>query len=101
MISVIIVSYNTSSLLRQCLAKLYSHSPEQEMEVFVVDNNSSDDSAAMVKREFPKVDLFVNDENLGFAAANNQAWLRSWESGVCRSKQSGMAQIIGRIYTVA
>jgi len=77
MISVIIVSYNTSSLLRQCLAKLYSHSPEQEMEVFVVDNNSSDDSAAMVKREFPKVDLFVNDENLGFAAANNQAWLRS------------------------
>jgi len=77
MISVIIVSYNTSSLLKQCLAKLYSHSPEQEMEVFVVDNNSSDDSAAMVKREFPQVDLFVNDENLGFAAANNQAWLRS------------------------
>ena len=77
MISVIIVSYNTSSLLRQCLEKLYENRPNMEMEVFVVDNDSVDDSAAMVQREFPQVRLIANDVNMGFGAANNQAWALS------------------------
>jgi len=77
MISVIIVSFNTSSLLRTCLVELYARSTEAEMEVFVVDNNSSDDSVAMVAADFPQVKLIVNKENLGFAAANNQAWEES------------------------
>ena len=77
MISVIIVSFNTSSLLQQCLADLFAHSGDVEMEVFVVDNNSKDDSVAMVKNEFPQVQLIANKENLGFAAANNQAWKQS------------------------
>lgn len=77
MISVIIVSFNTSSLLRTCLAQLFANSAEVELEVFVVDNNSSDDSVAMVQREFPQVRLIANTENLGFAAANNQAWKRA------------------------
>ena len=77
MISVIIVSFNTSSLLRTCLVELYAQSTEVEMEVFVVDNNSSDDSVAMVEADFPQVKLIVNKENLGFAAANNQAWEES------------------------
>ena len=77
MISVIIVSFNTSSLLRRCLDELFVHSTELVLEVFVVDNNSSDDSVAMVEREFPQVKLIANKENLGFAAANNQAWVRS------------------------
>ena len=77
MISVIIVSYNTCSLLRTCLTELFVNSTEVDLEVFVVDNNSSDDSVAMVEREFPQVALIANTENLGFAAANNQAWKRS------------------------
>lgn len=77
MISVIIVSYNTASLLRQCLSKLYDHTAGLDLEVFVVDNNSSDGSAALVKREFPIVKLIVNHDNKGFAAANNQAWNES------------------------
>ena len=77
MISVIIVSYNTSSLLRKCLTKLFANSTEVDLEVFVVDNNSRDDSVAMVEREFPQVSLIANSDNLGFAAANNQAWKRS------------------------
>lgn len=44
-----------------------------ESEVFVVDNNSSDRSAAMVAQEFPMVHLIANHDNRGFAAANNQA----------------------------
>jgi N-acetylglucosaminyl-diphospho-decaprenol L-rhamnosyltransferase len=77
MISVIIVSFNTVSLLRKCLSELFAHSQDQPLEVFVVDNNSHDNSAAMVKEEFPQVNLMVNHENLGFAAANNQAWKES------------------------
>jgi GT2 family glycosyltransferase len=74
MISVIIVSYNTAALLRRCLLELYNNAPPFEMEVLVVDNNSLDDSSDMVKREFPQVQLILNSENVGFAAANNQAY---------------------------
>lgn len=42
-------------------------------EIFVVDNNSADDSVEMVRQRFPEVKLIVNSQNLGFAKANNQA----------------------------
>ena len=77
MLSVIIVSYNTASLLRDCLEKLFATGTMLDMEVFVVDNNSADDSAAMVRKEFPQVMLTANPDNRGFAAANNQAWLQA------------------------
>ncbi len=74
MISVIIVSFNTEALLRRCLQELYLHAPQTKMEVLVVDNNSFDKSVEMVNKEFPQVRLLVNTENIGFAAANNQAY---------------------------
>ncbi len=42
-------------------------------EVFVVDNNSADNTVEMIKNNFPEVHLIANKENLGFAKANNQA----------------------------
>jgi hypothetical protein len=77
MLSVIIVSYNTAELLRECLRKLFTSGYNGSMEVFVVDNNSADDSAGMVCREYPQVTLIANRTNLGFAAANNQAWKKA------------------------
>ena len=77
MITVIIVSYNTVELLRKCLWELFAQTITTELEVFVVDNNSADDSVQMVQEEFPQVKLIVNRDNRGFAAANNQAWHRS------------------------
>lgn len=74
MISVIIVSYNTAHLLKRCLSALYNHSTGHDLEVFVVDNNSADNSVSMVKTEYPEVHLIINKANNGFAAANNQAW---------------------------
>ena len=74
MISVVIVSYNTRDILRNCLQALFEHSKGIDMEVFVVDNNSQDGSADMVKNEYPTVLLMANNQNLGFAAANNQAF---------------------------
>jgi len=66
-VSVIIVSFNTQDLLRQCLAAIESHH-----QVIVVDNASSDGSADMVAKEFPHVLLIRNAKNRGFGAANNQ-----------------------------
>ena len=75
MISVVIVSYNTCEILKNCLDALYEHSKGIDMEVFVVDNDSHDGSANMVKNNFPSVLLLLNNQNFGFAAANNQAFV--------------------------
>ena len=70
--SVLIVNWNTRSLLRACLASI-PREGDCRLEVIVVDNGSEDGSPEMVVREFPWVRLFRNAENRGFAAANNQA----------------------------
>lgn len=71
-VSVIVVNYNTKGLLEKCLFSIYKFTEQIDFEVIVVDNNSKDGSVNMVKKEFPKVHLIVNKENLGFAKANNQ-----------------------------
>lgn len=73
-ISIIIVSYNTVDLLKDCLNHLFQCSDGEDMEVFVVDNASCDGSAAMVKKHFSQINLIENRINMGFAAANNQAY---------------------------
>ena len=73
-LSVTIVSYNTRELLRGCLTSVISTlSSRLNHEVLVVDNASTDGSAAMVQDDFPQVRLLINKENRGFAAASNQA----------------------------
>lgn len=75
MLAVIVVSYNTHRLLRECLTSVFESLERSELrgEVWVVDNNSSDGSAEMVRAELPNVHLVANTTNRGFAAANNQA----------------------------
>ena len=72
-LSVIVVSWNTKGLLRDCLRSVYEQAVKYSVEVWVVDNNSPDGSAQMVAAEFPQVNLIPNEDNRGFAAANNQA----------------------------
>ena len=71
-VSIIIVNWNTRDVLRGCLNSVYVQTKDITFEVIVADNASSDDSAGMVKNEFPQVILIENKENRGFAAANNQ-----------------------------
>jgi GT2 family glycosyltransferase len=73
LISVITVSWNTRDLLRTCLQSLLKELDGIDAEVFLVDNDSADQSAEMVEKEFPQIRLIANDTNRGFAAANNQA----------------------------
>lgn len=75
-LSVIIVNRNAKDLLKECLLSI-SQDRAMSIEIWVVDNASTDDSVQMVQTEFPQVKLIVNKENLGFARANNQALTRS------------------------
>lgn len=72
-ISIILVNYNTKSLLRDCLTSLYALTSDITFEVIVSDNGSTDGSIEMLKEEFPQVILIENNANLGFGAANNRA----------------------------
>lgn len=71
-LSIIIVNWNTKELLSQCLCSIYETGSFFTFEVIVVDNGSTDDSVALVEKQFPDVKLIKNDRNLGFASANNQ-----------------------------
>jgi N-acetylglucosaminyl-diphospho-decaprenol L-rhamnosyltransferase len=72
-VSVIIVSYNTRELLRECIESILCEQGERPaVEVIVVDNASADGSAAMVAERFPQVRLIANPDNRGFGAACNQ-----------------------------
>jgi GT2 family glycosyltransferase len=73
-LSVVIVSFNTCGLLRECLHDLQQELADIPSEVFVVDNNSADGSADMVATDFVTVKLIRSSVNLGFAAANNRAF---------------------------
>ena len=77
-ISIIIVSFNTSGLLRKCLRSVYDHPPLKDFETIVVDNGSIDRSREMVRERFPQVKLIVNPANRGFAAGNNRAFKVAW-----------------------
>ncbi len=72
-LSVVIVSFNTRELLRECLQTVFQQTGVS-YEVIVVDNASQDGSLAMVEREFPSAIAMQAGANLGFAAANNLAF---------------------------
>lgn len=74
-LAIIIVSYQVRDLLRECLQSVFASlalSPHLAAEVWVVDNASSDDSAAMVAAEFPQAKLVPSGDNQGFAGGNNR-----------------------------
>jgi len=72
-LSIIIVSWKVKDLLQENLEAIFRSQIDFDWEIFVVDNNSGDGTTEMVKRKFPRVNLIANQENLGFARANNQA----------------------------
>jgi GT2 family glycosyltransferase len=71
--SVIIVSFNTKDILRECLQSVEREAAGLNIEIFLVDNNSGDGSPGMVETEFPEVKVIRSTVNLGFGAANNLA----------------------------
>ncbi len=72
-LSIVIVSWNVQDLLNKCLKSIEQSRGDIDLEVFVVDNASQDNTVKMINNEFPWVKLIVNKKNLGFAKANNIA----------------------------
>lgn len=72
-LSIIIVNYNVRFFLEQCIYSIRQATKQLNIEIFVVDNYSSDDSVAVIQSLFPDVKVIANTENVGFSKANNQA----------------------------
>lgn len=71
-VSVIIVNYNTRTLICNCLNSIFEYTKDIDYEVIVSDNGSKDGSIEMIKTGFPQVVLIENKANIGFGAANNR-----------------------------
>jgi N-acetylglucosaminyl-diphospho-decaprenol L-rhamnosyltransferase len=70
-LAIVIVSYNTRDLLRDCLRSIDPGSAACALDIWVVDNRSRDGSAAIVRAEFPHVHVIDSQRNGGYAYANN------------------------------
>lgn len=71
-VAISVASYNTKDLTSDCLKSILQKKWLSEVEVWVVDNASTDGSADYIKKNFPTVHLIENSENMGFAKAHNQ-----------------------------
>ncbi|MBL7700938.1 MAG: glycosyltransferase [Ferruginibacter sp.] len=72
-LSVIIVNYNVKYFLEQCLYSVQKACVNIDSEIIVTDNSSTDGSGEYLKKNFPSVNFIWNNENTGFAKANNLA----------------------------
>ena len=72
-VTAIIVNYNTRDLIRPCVDALRQGATGLRMQIVIVENGSRDGSAALLAAEFKDCDVLVNDVNVGFGRANNQA----------------------------
>lgn len=71
-LSIVIVNYNTRQFLQKCLFSIFENTKNTKYEIVVIDNNSSDGSAEMLRAGIPGVEPIINSKNLGFAKACNQ-----------------------------
>ena len=72
-LSIVIVNYNVKYFLEQCLIAVRAATKALDTEIFVVDNRSTDGSIEYLRPRFPEVIFIENNDNPGFAKANNQA----------------------------
>ncbi len=82
-VAIILVNWNGKDDTLPCLASLqklttYNLQPT----TIVIDNGSTDDSVAVIRKKFPEVEVLETGENLGFTGGNNVGILRALEKGV-------------------
>ncbi len=72
-LDIIVVSYNTAQLTLRALRSIYEQTKETPFTLTVLDNNSHDDSANLIAKEFPNLTLIRSQTNTGFSGGNNIA----------------------------
>jgi len=91
-LKIIIVSWNVRNLLRGCLQSLTQDLTGLESRIILVDSASSDGTPAMVRAEFPHVELIAREENIGYVKGNNLA-LKRLETGEWKSSNASQSPI--------
>lgn len=76
-LSIIIVNWNSSEYVRECLKSIYRETRSLDYEIVVVDNASFDGCDRMLEKEFPGVVFVQSAKNIGFAGANNLGFQNS------------------------
>ncbi|MDQ7090851.1 MAG: glycosyltransferase family 2 protein [Methylococcales bacterium] len=71
LVSIVIVNFNAGELITACIESIIKETRNNSYEIIVVDNDSSDESIAVIKNKFPSVNVIETGANLGFAAGNN------------------------------
>lgn len=83
MLSIVIVTWNGKRFALECLQSLFAQPLNFPAEIIVVDNASSDGTQEAIRTQFPDVRLIENDQNVGFARANNIGMAESHGQYVC------------------
>ncbi len=76
-LSILIVNWNSTNFLQRCLSSIYRNCKDLSLEIIVIDNASFDGCGEMVRTHFPEVQFLQEEENRGFARANNLAFEKS------------------------
>ena len=76
-LSIVIVNYNSSLFLHNCLEKIYAATNDYSVEVIIIDNKSNDTSEVELCKQYPNARVIINNENLGFSKACNQGLANS------------------------
>ena len=69
-ITIVIISYNSSAILQQCMDSLLDSG---QFRIIIVDNNSSDNSAEILRTRYPKTEIIALNQNIGYGRAANRA----------------------------
>jgi GT2 family glycosyltransferase len=93
-VSLVIVNWNTKDLVLKCIKSAFETREAFSQEIIVVDNASSDGSAEAIERDYPEVIVIRNEENYGFARANNIGIARSKGRYICLVNSD--VQVLGR-----
>lgn len=70
-LSIVICNYNTKEILKNTLSSIYQNTKNISLEIIVVDDGSTDGSAEMIKKYFPKIKIIKNIKNLGYSKSCN------------------------------
>jgi GT2 family glycosyltransferase len=81
--SIIIPTFNTSAVTRECIRNLLASPPKLSHEIIVIDNCSTDDTVSKITAEFPQLTVLQNPLNLGFSKACNRAALSAKGETLC------------------
>lgn len=77
----VMVTFNGEKLISSCLDSIFARKTDEKYQVIILDNHSSDQTVQLVKKNFPQVQLIENNQNLGFAKANNLGIKKALEQG--------------------